>query len=288
MTEVSGTSDTAAKEAPVGAGSPAWTGVWRTIGTLAKRSATNRRQTIAKIAHRRLWRPAAYPRTDWKAWLCYAIAVVAIMAVVVDPAVGSFGRQWPAGLVQFAETVTRIGLSGWYLFPAAAVGILVNLTDWSGMRGRRLLRIYNWTGLSVFVLLSVGIPGLLATVLKHVIGRARPLHFAEYGAYSLHPLTGSASFASLPSGHSCTMGSVAMILILLIPGSRFLVIPLALGIATTRVILFSHYPSDVVAGLALGASFTLMTAIVFARLGYVVYSLAEGLPKRRKSFSVFW
>lgn len=255
---------------------------------LARRSTANRRQTMAKIAHRRLWRPATYPRFDWATWLGCAVAVIAIMAVVFDPPVGSFGRRWPTGLTEFAEAVTRIGLSGWYLIPAAVIGLIVNLTDWSKLRGRRLLRLYNWTSLSIFVLLSVGIPGLVGTFLKHFIGRARPLHFAEYGAFSLHPLTGSASFASMPSGHSCTLGSLAMILILLFPASRFVVIPVALVLATTRVVLFSHYPSDVAVGLALGASVTLLVALVFARLGYMFHASADGLPTRRKSFSVFW
>lgn len=264
------------------------TSVLRFTRQIVARSAHNRHQTLALMARRRLWRPALYPRLDWLAWLCYSAALVAVVAMVIDVPVGSFGRRWPEWLVHICDTATKVGLSGWYLFPAAFICIVVNLLDWSKRRGWRLLVLYNWTNLGVFVLLSVGVPGLIATFFKHFIGRARPFYFAEMGAFSFEPFAGSSSFASMPSGHSTTVGSLAAILVLLVPASRFVVIPLALGLAMTRVVLYSHYPSDVVAGLALGSGCTVLVALVFARLGYIFTARDAGLPTRRNSFSVFW
>ena len=258
------------------------------VGDLVARSSHNRRQTLALMARRRLWRPATYPHLDWLAWLCYTVALVAIVAMVIDIPVGSFGRRWPGWLVDLCETATKVGLSGWYLFPAAFICVIVNLLNWSKLRGRRLLTLYNWTNLGIFVLLSVGIPGLIATFFKHFIGRARPYYFAETGAFAFEPFAGSSAFASMPSGHSTTVGSLAAILVLLVPSSRYVVIPLALALAMTRVVLNSHYPSDVVAGLALGSACTIIVALVFARLGYIFTAHDTRLPTRRKSFSVFW
>lgn len=252
------------------------------------RSNFNRRQTLAKIANRRLWRPATYPSVKWVAWLCYTLTIVVLAALALDQPVGFFGRRWPAELVDAADWLTEFGLSGFYLIPAAVVGIVVNLTDWAKFTGRRLLVLYNWTCLSLFVLIGVGIPGLAVTFFKHFIGRARPNHFAEQGAFSFQPFTGSSSFAGMPSGHSCTVGSVAIIVVLLFPSTRYVVIPLALAVATSRIILFSHYPSDVIAGLALGSALALLTAFVFMRLGYVFRPGPAGLPVRRRSFRVFW
>lgn len=257
-------------------------------GALWSRSNANRRQTLAKIANRRVWRPAYYPSFDWLAWLCYAAAAVGLAALILDQPVGSYGRRWSPELVRVADVLTDVGLSGWYLIPAALMGIAVNLTDWARFTGRRLLALYNWTCLSLLFLIGVGIPGLTITFLKHFIGRARPNHFAEEGAFFLQPLVGSASFASMPSGHSCTMGSVATIIVLLFPSTRYVVIPAAIAIASTRVVLFSHYPSDVLAGLAIGAGMTLLIAFVFMRLGYVFRPGPDGFPVRKRSFSVFW
>lgn len=254
---------------------------------LLARSNFNRRQTLAKIANRRLWRPATYPSVKWAAWLCYALTMIGLAALALDRPVGFFGRRWPAELVEVADWLSEFGLSGFYLIPAALIGVAVNLTDWAKLTGRRLLVIYNWTCLSLFVLIGVGIPGLLGTFLKHFIGRARPNHFADQGAFSFQPFSGS-SFAGMPSGHSCTVGSVATILVLLFPSTRYVVIPLALAVGTSRIILFSHYPSDVIAGLAFGSGLTLLTAFVFMRLGYVFRPGPAGLPVRRRSFSAFW
>ncbi len=260
----------------------------RRLARLSAFSGANLLSTFRHIAHRRLWRPAIYPRLPWLEWVIYGAAAILVVALVLDEPVGNFRRQWPGWLIILAENVTRAGLSGWYLVPAAIVGIYVNLMDWPQLKGRRLLRAYNWTGLSLFVLTAAGLSGLLVTFLKHAIGRARPVHFGEIGAYAFDPFSGESSFASFPSGHATTMGAIVMILVLLLPMTRFLVVPLGLALAMTRVVLSSHYPSDVLAGLLLGAGFTLATAVVFARLGYVFQPNGNGLPRRRKSFGVFW
>ena len=45
----------------------------------------------------------------------------------------------------------------------------------------------------------------------------------------------------------------------------------------TRVMVSAHYPSDVIAGLALGGWFSLMIAIVFSRYG-ILFRVADGWP----------
>jgi undecaprenyl-diphosphatase len=50
----------------------------------------------------------------------------------------------------------------------------------------------------------------------------------------------------------------------------------------------AHYPSDVAAGLALGFGAAVLTAIVFARLGYIFRQRTVGLPEVKRSFRVLW
>lgn len=254
--------------------------------TLA-RSRGNFTTTFAKIGHRLARRPAPGTRLPWLRWIFMCVLLLVLAALVFDAPVGAYFGQWPSGLVALAEVATKAGLSGWYLVPAALAGVAMNLADWSRWRGRSLLLAYNRTGLALFVLISVGLSGILANIIKQAVGRARPGNFADGGVFRFEPLTGMADFASFPSGHSCTAGAVGMALALLWPGARLVVIPLALALAMTRIVLGAHYPSDVIAGLALGASFTLLVAMLFARLGYVFRMSPGGMPARRPTFRLF-
>ena len=52
----------------------------------------------------------------------------------------------------------------------------------------------------------------------------------------------------------------------------------------TRVMVGAHYPSDVIAGLAFGAWFSLLTAIVFARCGLLFKLAPDGWPLSKRLF----
>ena len=58
---------------------------------------------------------------------------------------------------------------------------------------------------------------------------------------------------SFPSGHTLHATSFTIICGLHYPSLLWLLLPLAVSIAASRVILGHHYPSDVLAGAALGA-----------------------------------
>ncbi len=244
----------------------------------------NLRTTWLKVRHRWQTRKGTNQALPWGRWVWYALIALAAAALILDEPVGAHFNQWSPRLSAIAEVITRAGLSGWYLGAAVAVAMVFNLADWSRLRGRRLLRAYNWTMLALFVLVSTGLGGILVTVIKQIVGRARPGLFAELGRAYFQPFTWGTDFESFPSGHSTTVGSIAMAIVLLVPQSRVIVVPVAVAIASSRIVLGSHYPSDVVAGLALGGATTLVTALVFARLGYLFRQRSDGLPVRRKSF----
>ena len=96
---------------------------------------------------------------------------------------------------------------------------------------------------------SVGLLGaIMAQVVKHLIRRKRPV-FNALCPEALVPYPDEWSF---PSGHSTTAFSVAGVLFLT---SSSLFVPffaLATLIATSRIYLGVHYPSDVIAGAVLG------------------------------------
>ena len=111
------------------------------------------------------------------------------------------------------------------------------------------------------VIRAVLVSGAITAVAKGTVGRARP--FAAPGDPDVfspgHGFT-NASFGSFPSGHTSAAFATATVLArelnIAHPSSRWWVNPLLFGGATfvgfSRVYQRQHWPSDVVAGAALG------------------------------------
>jgi undecaprenyl-diphosphatase len=70
----------------------------------------------------------------------------------------------------------------------------------------------------------------------------------------LPPLASAPSELSFPSAHATSSLAAAVAMGRVAPGSRLPLLLLAIGICTTRPYLGMHYPSDVLAGAALGAA----------------------------------
>jgi undecaprenyl-diphosphatase len=64
---------------------------------------------------------------------------------------------------------------------------------------------------------------------------------------------------SFPSGHTLHAVSFTIILCSALPWAAWLLVPAAILIALSRMVLGLHYPTDVVAGGALGAGVALAT-----------------------------
>jgi len=92
----------------------------------------------------------------------------------------------------------------------------------------------------------------LVRILKIVVGRARPGHEPDFIFFSF-----AFRHNSFPSGHSAEAFISGMFLFYLLKNSkysacRYLPLAYAFLIAVSRVFISSHYPSDVLAGMAIG------------------------------------
>lgn len=89
---------------------------------------------------------------------------------------------------------------------------------------------------------------LLYKLLKESLVRERP--FASH--LDVNPVTQPLDQYSFPSGH--TMHATAFIVQLAVyyPDVMWLMLPFAVSVAVSRVILGLHYPSDVLAGVLIG------------------------------------
>ncbi len=251
---------------------------------LYRRSLGNFRDTMSIVMRRFAVRPARYPRIPWSVWLIAWVLLTVAIFLRLDAGAGEMRGEWSSGFVRFTDFFTQFGLGGWYLIPAALCLVAANLTDWRNLSRQGRMFVYNWTCFAFLVLCAVGLSGLAVNVLKYGIGRARPLYFDSFGVLSLHPFAMDARFAGFPSGHATTMGAVFGVLLLLFPRRWYIALAVTACIASTRVFVGAHYPSDTVAGFGLGLAFAVLSGLVFARLGFIFGQTSSKLPVRKRTF----
>jgi len=121
-------------------------------------------------------------------------------------------------------------------------------------------------------------------ILKDAIGRARPF----VGDPSVHPSIALPHDPSMPSGHAMNAFAGAVLLGSIVPSARWWLLGLACAIALSRVYLGVHFPSDVLAGAALGAAIGAAVAWLLPRAEDVVsrrgssWSSAGDSPHERR------
>ena len=103
-----------------------------------------------------------------------AVAVLIATMFVLDAWSVSHARRLSGPLVEAAGRFTDLGKSGWFLWPtgilllALAAFYLPNLPRFSrGVVSAFAVRLG-------FVFVAIGLPSLFATIIKRIIGRARP------------------------------------------------------------------------------------------------------------------
>ena len=182
-----------------------------------------------------------------------AVLVVGLLALpgllLVDGPLLGFFRSWPWPLAaDLMRVVTWLGDGRVDLgIPLAAA-----LVGW--WRADRGLRTRGLVGAG-----TVAGAGLLDQILKHLLCRARP-STAEAGAFFVHfpCVPAGYAYASFPSGHATMAFAVAVLLALWYPRWAGAFLGLAVLVGLSRVVLGSHFPSDVVAGALLGGGVALV------------------------------
>jgi len=182
-------------------------------------------------------------------------AVLFTMAVAVCVPIGYFLIDIPVieyfhslrerSFMDALRLITAMGESQWYL--------VTGLCLWILFRKRSDRPAYG----GMLLLSSVALSGIVANLFKTLLGRARPRLYFQEGVYGFDFFHIDYSWLSFPSGHAATALGAASALALLFPGYRAAFYCAGIVIATSRIVLNEHYPSDVIAGSLLGYYTTL-------------------------------
>ncbi|MGV6810018.1 MAG: phosphatase PAP2 family protein [bacterium] len=120
--------------------------------------------------------------------------------------------------------------------------------------------IYGKDG--IYSALHMSIVGLVALLIykwmKTSTQRVRPYHFNK----NIFQNVAALDQFSFPSGHTMHAVSFSIILLSYYPEWVLLVLPFTLLVALSRLVLGLHYPSDVLIGIAIGASLSISSFFI--------------------------
>ena len=227
----------------------------------------------------RPWPLGISGKTGWLA----ALAVLALLAIALpfDRMISLWVQSWPTAVRQLLAEITNYGESAWILIPAAVLYVLTALvalvTRWKLMR----TMLWQFAALYAFIFVGVGLPSLVTTVVKRLIGRGRPMHFADTGILGFHANLTDWTYQSFPSGHSTTAFALATVLGFLSRRWFYPALVLAAVIAVSRVSLGVHYPTDVLAGAIVGLLGAYATRMMFAARRWMFQVDAGGRIRER-------
>ncbi|MDR3472743.1 MAG: phosphatase PAP2 family protein [Devosia sp.] len=205
-------------------------------------------------------------------WGRYAAGfVLALVAVgFFDHSLSVMANSQSRDVLGFFAEVTRWGESDWLLYPSATLLALSAAAIWV-VRGRMLkLALIEVLEVFAFIFVGIGLPGLVANILKRVIGRGRPELFGSVGTLGFHPFANSYVYESFPSGHTTTAFATAAVLGFLAPRWYGLGLVYAVAVGASRLVLGVHYPTDVLTGVVMGTlgAYAVRNAFAARGLGF--------------------
>ena len=215
---------------------------------------------------------ARLPRIGPGAFGVFAVVLAVIIAsmFLFDTKAIELARREPLWLHDFADEITNYGRSSTFLYPFGMVllALAAVLSPWLTKMSQGVL-----AALAVrfgFLFVAIGLPSLFATVIKRLIGRARPYVGGHDDPFAYMPFIWKPEYASMPSGHATTAAAAAVAIGAVWPRVRAVMWIYALVIMASRILIFVHHPSDVLGGAVVGVIGALIVRRWFAarRLGF--------------------
>jgi undecaprenyl-diphosphatase len=132
------------------------------------------------------------------------------------------------------------------------------------------------TGLWAFFFVGVGLPGLLANIIKRIIGRGRPELFEQHGPLSFQNFLNDWTYQSFPSGHATTSFALCFVVSFISPRWFPWMLVFAIVIGFSRVVVGAHYPTDALGGALVGTLGAYLVRNFFASRGWLFRRRTDG------------
>jgi membrane-associated phospholipid phosphatase len=187
-------------------------------------------------------------------------ATVATLVVVLgcmfffDTTASDWARNEPPWFRAAFEEITNFGLGGWFLFPFGFILLFLAAIKSPGLSSAAQGVLAALAVRFGFLFLAIGVPGLFVTIVKRLIGRARPYVGSYDDPFAYMPFIWRPEYASMPSGHSTNAAAAAIAIGAIWPSTRGVMWLYALVIMFSRVAVLAHHPSDVIAGALVGVA----------------------------------
>ncbi|MCW5689131.1 MAG: phosphatase PAP2 family protein [Pseudolabrys sp.] len=228
---------------------------------------------------RRLTRPVDWARTfPWirepRPLLIGAAVVLVVMLAgmaLIDPGATRFARTLPRWIVDFFNFLTDFGKGAWVLWPLGLTFVAMAALPRAitpiaqAVQAALMVRVG-------FLFVAVALPGLFSSIVKNMIGRARPGVPGRIDPFVFDPFHWAPAWASMPSGHATTAFAVLAAVGTLWPRWRTVALLYALVIAISRIVVQAHFFTDTLLGAVVGIGGVILIRRWFAaqRLGFSI------------------
>ena len=170
------------------------------------------------------------------------LLIGALFFLLFDYSIASFFHSLNYQTKSLFGTLTHFGDSLYFFIPTILTWALVKI-----IKSKNQI-INTISEISLFIFLNILLSGIVTQILKHAIGRPRPVLFNGFEQKSLSIISFDSKWHSFPSGHTATIFAFIFCMVLLFPKIKNILITVAIIIASTRVIVGAHFISDIFGG----------------------------------------
>lgn len=200
----------------------------------------------------------------WFSAVTAAAAACALCMLLIDEPLAWFFKDLEATSPEFFtffHAITHLGDATVYLVVLVLLAAVFRFLPRRPAFSHLKERFARYGDACLFVLLSVIVSGIAINVVKPLLGRVRPEALFENGFHGFMPFNWDFPLNSFPSGHSQTIWSLAVAMLLVHRRYDAFYILVAVLVAFSRVVVHAHYLSDVIGGAFIGA----VTAILLKK-----------------------
>ncbi|MBS0247724.1 MAG: phosphatase PAP2 family protein [Proteobacteria bacterium] len=179
------------------------------------------------------------------------VAAMLLCMTLIDSGATRLAQTLPRWIVDFFNFLTDFGKGAWVLWPLGLTFVALAALP------RAITPIAQAVQAAImvrvgFLFVAIGLPGLFSSIVKNMIGRARPGVPGRIDPFVFDPFHWAPAYASMPSGHATTAFAVLAAFATLWPRWRTVALIYAVVIIVSRVVLQAHFVSDTLLGAVVG------------------------------------